>query len=1007
MRKSLLSLAAVSLLALVAGPQLAAAADALAAGFDAPPVSARPLGWWHWINGNVTKDGIAADLESFQRQGLGGVQMFDVEIYLPPGPVRYGSENWHEHMQFAIRKAAELGLDFHVMNTPGWSASGGPWVTPALSMKRVVFTETNVAGGAVALDLPPPDLKPFYGARGGPKERFYQDIAVLAVPVNAERLDDLPGKIAWKAKPVTRPAAPARPGIAPEQVIDLTAQMDARGRLTATLPPGDWTLLRFGFTSTGKTNHPAVPEGHGLEIDKLDATAVAFQFEQAMGRLLRDAGPLGGKTFNGLLFDSFEGGFQNWTANFPAEFRRLKGYDFVPWLPLLTGRVIGSTAASEAVLWDFRHVIDELIAENYYGTMHRLAAQHGVKIYSESQGGPINPMSANRHVDVPMNEFWTPDALGRASRIKQSTSAAAFHGRHVVAAEAFTSTPENGKFQNTPGSLKRSGDLAFTLGLNRFALHSLTHQPFGPELAPGFALGRYGVHFGRHNTWWPYADAWFAYLSRSQFLLQQGRTFADVCLMIDEDLGYGLASKFADAFPGYDYEVAYPDYVRAMSVQDGRVVHPAGGRYRVLMVPDKTVSKSWVVQLATLRHLRQLVQDGAVLAGEPPTAPAGLQDLAQRAEFDRLVGEIWGGLDGRKQKMKRLGAGKVYTGLKPLDLLREEGVAPDLAWPGAADTVKFIHRTAPDAEIYFVFNYSAEARTLPLTFRQPGRTPEVWDPLRGTRQDAPVFAAAKGGVEVPLTLAPWGSAFVVFRRPLPAAWLANVEADAVEFTPTAVLTPAREAKLKSSDGRRRTVALPDLPPALTVVGPWEAEFKDGRGAPPRATFAQLQSWSEHADAGIRFYSGTAVYRTQITVPAAAPAQVARLDLGRVADIARVYVNGREAGVAWTAPFRLDVTALLQPGVNTLEIHVANRWINRLIGDEAIDDGLNFQKQGVSKFTDGRLLQLPDWLSDPARRTQRKRQSFHTWKHYDADSPLVPSGLLGPVKLEWLNRVPAE
>ncbi|MCM2276061.1 MAG: hypothetical protein NDI75_14835, partial [Candidatus Didemnitutus sp.] len=346
MRKSLLSLAAVSLLALAAGAPLCATDDALAAGFDAPPVSARPLGWWHWINGSVTKEGIAADLESFKRQGLGGVQMFDVEIYLPPGPVRYGSENWHEHMQFAIRKAAELGLDFHVMNTPGWSASGGPWVTPALSMKRVVFTETNVAGGAVALDLPQPDLKPFYGGRGGPKERFYQDIAVLAVPVTAERLDDLPGKIAWKAKPVTRPAAPARPGIAPEQVIDLTAQMDARGRLTATLPPGEWTLLRFGFTSTGKTNHPAVPEGHGLEIDKLDADAVAFQFEQAMGRLLRDAGPFGGKTFNGLLFDSFEGGFQNWTANFPAEFRRLKGYDFVPWLPLLAGRVIGSTAAS-------------------------------------------------------------------------------------------------------------------------------------------------------------------------------------------------------------------------------------------------------------------------------------------------------------------------------------------------------------------------------------------------------------------------------------------------------------------------------------------------------------------------------------------------------------------------------------------------------------------------------------------------------------------------------------
>lgn len=344
--------------------------------------------WWHWINGNVTKEGIAADLEDMKRVGIAGVQMFDVEIYLPPGPVRYGSDRWHEAVQFAIRKADELGLEFCMMNTPGWSASGGPWVTPERSMKRVVWSETETAGGPVAVTLPQPE-----GKLG-----FYRDIAVIAVPATTERLDTLPPKVGEATKPVTRVLSGPVSAIPEDQVIMLSGKMDASGKLSADLPRGRWMILRFGFTTTGSTNHPAVPEGKGLEIDKLDADAVAFQFDRALGRVIREAGPLAGKTFNGILFDSFEGGPQNWTDQFPAAFTKQKGYDFLPFLPLITGRIIGSPEKSEAVLWDFRHVLEELFAENYFGTMHRLAAEHGIKIYAESQGGPLNPMSANRQI---------------------------------------------------------------------------------------------------------------------------------------------------------------------------------------------------------------------------------------------------------------------------------------------------------------------------------------------------------------------------------------------------------------------------------------------------------------------------------------------------------------------------------------------------------------------------------------------------------------------------------
>lgn len=981
-----------------AGTANAAARD-LEAGFEAPPISARPLGWWHWINGNVTKAGIAADLESAKDVGMGGVQLFDVEMYLPPGPVRYGSDDWFEHVRFAMEKAAELGLEFHVMNTPGWSASGGPWVTPERSMKRVVWSETPATSGTISLQLATPETKPIYATRRVKMEPFYRDIAVLAVPVTSERISDIDKKIGWGERPVVRDVTPERAGIPREHVLDLSAKMDGTGRLEATLPPGEWTILRFGYVSTGKTNHPAVKEGHGLEIDKLDAQAVEFQFEQSLGRILKQAGPLAGRTFTAVLFDSFEGGFQNWTGEFPSAFRTQKGYDLIPWLPVLTGRVVGSTAQTEAVLWDFRNVIEEMIAENYYGTMHRLAAKHRLKIYSESQGGPITPMSANRHVDVPMNEFWTPDAAPRASRIKMSTSAASLAGRTVVAAEAFTSTPENGKFQNTPETLKRSGDYAFTLGLNRFALHSFTHQPV-TEHAPGFALGRYGTHFGRLNTWWSYAREWMSYLSHSQFLLQQGRTVADVCLLVDEDMGYHLPPEVAHALPGYDFEIAYPDQLRAMTVCDGIIEHSSGARYRLLVTPEKTTASGWVATIEALRELRRLVHAGAHLSGPAPVAPAGLADWERREEFQDLVGEIWGETPRMPGTVTNLGRGRIYTGMSPLEILRSRAIAPDVGWEGAEDAIKFIHRTTPEGEIYFVFNNTAEARTAHLDFRQSRRAPEIWDAVNGTRAEAPMFTTTPTGVRVPLQFEPWGSAFVLFRRPIPERWITSAEPTRDEFKSGRLLTRATTVSVDYSDGARVERSLPPVNAQQRIDGPWQVHFVMGGREHEPVTFDRLVSWSEQTDPEIRFHSGTAIYRTTFEVAQIPQGQVAVLDLGRVADIARVVINGRNVGLLWKTPFRRDITTFLKPGKNALEIHVANRWINRLIGDEAIATELEYQPVGASKFTDGRLLALPEWLYDDSKRASKTRRTFTTWRHYHADSPLVPAGLLGPVVVEW-------
>lgn len=1000
----LASLLLTGVLSLIAVTSRSASGE-IESAFKNPPLAARPLGWWHWINGNVTKEGIDADLENMKEIGMGGVQMFDVEIYMPEGPVRYGTDEWHEHVQHAVKKAAELGLEFHTMNTPGWSASGGPWVTPELSMKRIVFTETEASGGDVNLELPRPDLKPFYGARKVELGNFYRDVAVFALPVTDGRLPEFERKINFKSKPVARTEDTELAAIPRDQVIDLTGKMDAEGRLRATLPEGDWEIIRFGYTTTGKTNHPAVPEGHGLEIDKFDADAVAFQFEESMGRIIKEAGPLAGTTYNAILFDSFEGGFQNWTEKFPELFQEQKGYDFTPYLPLLTGRVLESEAVSEAVLWDFRDVIEELMAENYFGTMQRLAAEHGMKIYSESQGGPLNPMAMNRHVDVPMNEFWMPEVTGRASRIKQSVSSANFQGRQLVAAEAFTATPENARFIPTPADLKRPGDQAFTYGLNRFNFHSHTHQPV-TEAAPGFSLGRYGTHFGRLNTWWPYVGAWISYLSRSQAMLQSGKTVADICLLVDEDLGYGLPARTATEFAGYDFAPAYPSDVMKMTVEDGVLVHPDGGRFRVLVTPQRTTAKAWVAEIPTLEKIRDLVNAGAVVVGPPPIAPAGLEDLEKIAEFDALVDTIWGGIGNKPAPPKSLGEGKVYAqNAHPLEVLDQIGVDRDLTWAPAESNVLYIHRRTADANFYFVLNDTEEAERVTLTFRQSDRQPEIWDPVTGKTNPAPIFEVGEKTISVPVDFEPFGSAFFVFQKPLPAEWPVRAEPVNLELKTGPLLTDATEVNVKYSDGREQKIDLSPTPKPEVIAGPWNVKFIDGRGAPEQVTMPTLTSWSDSDDAGIKYYSGSAVYKTGFSSLAPATGQTAILDLGAVADIAKVIVNDREVAILWHPPFRADITEFLVAGENELEVHVANRWINRMIGDASIDVDYTYQPKGRSKFTDGRLEAIPDWLYDPVKRAQpRARHSFAAWKHYGEDDELVPSGLLGPVEVQWFNQV---
>lgn len=944
--------------------------------FANPPASTKPWVYWYWINGNISKEGIRADLADMKRVGIGGAFIMDGSIYLPPGPVRYGTDAWHAHVQHAIAMGAELGVEIGIMNCAGWATSGGPWNDLDRSMKQLVWSETIVAGGAMWRGpLPaPPTVNVGY----------FRGVAVLAVreAEGAPRVANLEAKTGLKADLRPTLIEPADLGVTAavtcEDVIDLTERVTPQGELEWTPPAGRWTILRFGYTTTGRKNHPAPPEGTGYEVDKLDAAAVRHHLESALSRVLREAGPQVGRSLTSILCDSWEAGAQNWTANLPSEFERRRGYALRPWLPCLAGRLVSSAAETEAFLEDFRRTLGDLYADNYFQTFQQFARPRGLRVAAESYGGAFDELKMQRFVDVPMVEFWMHDLF---KAIGTTTSAACTLGTGIVMAEAFTSRPPLGRWLEHPALLKAMGDAAQAAGVNQFALHCYAHQPHS-DLAPGYTLGRYGTHFGRLNSWWPLAPAWLDYVRRSHALLQCGETVADVLQLYPERLQSEQRDLSTPWPRGYHGTALAPFQLPDVTVAARELRLARGGSYRILLLPDR-----WTASVETLRELDRLRVAGARIVGAAPFAPATLRDVHQRAEWDRWLGRAFPDA-ARPVAPEMLGAE-----------LSRVGAQPDLkiTGPDAAADVRFIHRRVGDTDLYFVTNQSGRPIAVDLTFRAAGRVPELWDPVSGRTADALSYTVQDGTTELGLSFAPADAVFVVFRRPLPTRWPLRVtQSDSVWRQPLSAPNPLPVAEyvVALSDGsteRHRRA----MPAELPVRGPWQVSLAPGRGAPAEITLAPLSSLAGHADPGVRHFSGLMTYRTSVTLPNAAERRWL-LDLGAVGDLARVTVNGRELGILWRAPFVIELGETLRSGENTIEIVVANRWVNRLIGDEhrpvdAVYDDSN------NPNTRGALQAFPEWWHQPEKRTSG-RIGAATWRHFTAADPLVASGLLGPVRL---------
>jgi hypothetical protein len=728
-------------------------------------------------------------------------------------------------------------------------------------------------------------------------------------------------------------SAPARTTIDLRNVRDLTARMAPDGTLSWRPREGKWMVVRFGWSLTGRRSVPATPESIGLEVDKLDAAAVrafAEDFYERYAHAIGDAGRL-----DIALTDSWEAGQQNWTPGMFREFAARRGYDMRPWMPALTGRVVGDVARSERFLADYRRTIADMLADHHYGVLAQVARARGMSLYSEAAGTDlptvIDGIQAKGRVDVPMGEYWfyAEGAAPKANHVadvREAASAAHLYGRPIVAAEAFTTMGEE-PWATGPAQLRRIADRFFAEGVNRIVLHTSAHQPF-IDRRPGITLRQYGQHFTRNETWAEDAGAWVRYLARTSYLLQQGHPVADIAIFLGEDAAVSPPFHAAGEprrLRGYDHDFVNAEgLLTRMSVRDGRLVLPDGVSYRALVIPQGVRRMS----LPVIRKLRALVAGGAIVIGPKPLGAAGLADTDARVTA--VADEVWG---QPVAAVHTLGRGRVYSELSIEGALAAEQVHPDVA-VGGTQELHWAHRAGEGFDIYFLSNQSAGSFDDTVRFRVHGKPAEQWQAVDGMR--SPVnHSIGEQTTAVRVELAPYASRFIVFRGRAPQGTFADV--------------PQNPSLLASLDGS------------------WEVDFLDGPGTPSRTRLPAGSSWTNSADPAIRYYSGRARYSRTITISEQWLAANRRidLDLGAVGEMAHVRVNDRDFGVWWNEPFRGDITDALRGGDNRLEIVVTNYWANRIIGDE---------QPGAARHT------------------------FTPIRPYTADSPLRPSGLLGPVRL---------
>ena len=1088
--------------------------DKLRADFQNPPQDSKVETWWHFTTNAVTKEGITADLEAMKEIGYGGAHVFSLLTYAVKDmpDITIGSKQWNELMRYAGSEAKRLGLRLGAHNCPGWSSSGGWWITPENAMKCLVASELRVQGGnnQVLKLRQPRTLEGFYrdiavlaiksGAKmptpklttdienpeniigendktsclplkekgmkktlvfefdqpfdakflelqfnniglyvsvdiyasddgknyskiteynvsvyndkctpkyielseNGTKAKFFKfefttakrfnewerplNVNLKNVRLLSERMiQDLDFKNSMAQRigyvPPSKEKALSK-GIAKSSVIDITKNFK-NGEGKVSLPKGDWIILRVGYTCTGAKNHPT--RFCGLECDKLSRRGLNAHWQAYVKNLKADLG----SAMKYATIDSYEVGGQNWTDDFAEQFKKRRGYDITQWLPAMLGFVVETEGETAKFLYDVQRTVSDLFAENYYDYFAELCKKEGLISIVEPYGGLFDSLRCVRNIDIPTGEFW----IGRGNPPARMTgSISHLFGKKKAGAESFTTTTKPGRWLQTPSQHKEYGDRAWIHGISSIIIHTYAHQPFMIE-GPGLTLSSNGSHMSRLNTWWKLADGWVSYINRSQTLLQRGKYKASVLWLSGESkpnkAWYVVHDDITNA--GYDYDYCSSDDVaELLKFENGKIFASENGtQYEMFALGDDAY-----LSVRTLKAVEKLLESGANVVGTAPLDTPTLSDNPD--EFKALVKKLF----GNGEKIRKIGKGTLYVTRSVPEALKLAGIKPEFKTPAGLRT---IGRIDGDIDIRFLANMTNSDISGEVSFNVgEGKSPYLFDAYNGKISPLPQWEIKGGVVSIPVSMKPYQSQFIVFKsgnnlRITSLEMSENIakNKDNIEVVDGKLYVKFENkgtAKIELSDGTKYSLTKDTLAKPMDISTDWEVEFQKNRGAPNSTKFPKLESWTKNNNLGIRYFSGIATYTKKIELKQQMFEKSRRivLSLGKVADVARVKINGKNVATLWHAPFECDITGFVSKGENTISIEIANRWPNRMIGDAKL-----------AKSSD---VGVPKWITQK-RPNDTDRISFAlTKKMWSASEEPLESGLLGPVEIKAVDLV---
>lgn len=953
-------------------------------GFSNPPDSVRPKAYWWCLNGNIDTLRAKQEFTEMRNAGISGFDMFEIGVpqedtMIPGGPAFLSDESL-KVIKFVVREAGKLGMQVGLNLASSWNA-GGSWVRPENAGKSLYYSKISITGGSgmQKITIPFPEVSPggnvgrsliLYGADGRPV--YYEDVVLLAIPAGTgKRMADT------------------------SEIINISGFFDpSKDVLKWKVPLGNWDIYRYVCSNSGQQLVMPSPRSAGPTIDHFDSVAVRTHLMYIINRLKPVLGDFRKTALKSFYLASYEARGFVWTSTLPAGFRKINGYDIYKFIPSLFDSELFDSGTTEKVQEDFKRTLSELMINNLYRTAKRICNSYGLKINCEAGGpgyplynGPAEPLKALGALDIPRGEFWvnhsvyyqdeySKDSIDILRVVKEVAAASHIYRRGVAEEESFTSFQH---WQEGPFDLKPLADRAFCEGMSRVVFHGFSHNPEGTGY-PGIVYHA-GTHFNDKRVWWPMVRPFTDYLARISFIAREADFAADVLYYYGDRIPNTVTPKNTQfkVGPGYDYEVVNTDILlNKLKVRDRILVLPGGDGFRILVLKNEGE-----INPEVLLKVKELAEQGAIILGSKPEKVMVLYNPSGTGlNYVSILNDLW--MDAAGDPGIAINTrGKVYSGVRPAEILKTLGLPPDICSYNKEELMSdFIHYKKDSMDFYFIRNTSVQTVSQQLGFRQEPAIPEIWDPLTGEVIPVPVYARENKYIKIPVTLAPYGSCFIVFRKGAVSPHYTNVldlsgRTPPVLFTPEGIFFLNNGAFRLEKDNMQETVEIKQNIQILD--GDWKVFFKKGWGAPDSAIFSELASWTENENPGIRYYSGTGTYIKTFnfsTDEALTKDQRVFLDLGELSKIARLWINDRPAGIVWTRPYRIDITGFLKNGLNKLRVEVANVWSNRLTGDAIT--GERYTRTNIR----GNGENLTPW----------------------ADVPLIRSGLMGPVTIQTVNPV---